>query len=347
MDRLKTLEVFKAVVDQGSFVKGAEFLHLSKPAVTRAVQDLENLLGVQLLQRTTRRLTLTSTGQSVLSHAQGLLASYEALAAMSLRDSMDVAGEIRLVAPVSYGVRLLGPALAGFIAEHPSVKVDLHLADAATDVVEGRADLAFCTASEVDPWLIARKVASVDVGVFASPAWLAEHGVPQSPEQLAPSACLVYQNGRAPFAWTFRHARSGEACRLDVQGTLNSNNGDALVSAASHGVGVVRLPVFLAEQAVARGELVQTLQDWSAEPIDLVLAYSSRRHQPLRVRRLIDHLAQALGGAGRTAPPAPAHHGAPPQRQPGRQRPHAAGGLRGIHLGDATMAGRPAPSAMA
>jgi DNA-binding transcriptional LysR family regulator len=307
MDRLKALEIFKAIAEQGSFVKGADSLNLSKCHVSRAVQDLEALLGAKLLQRSTRRLSLTSMGQTVLAHAKTLLASYDALTAMSNRDASEVAGSIRLVAPASYCVRRLGASLAAFVAEHPQVRVDLRLANDAIDVIEQRAELALCAAGTVPATLIARRVSSTPMGLYASPFYLARRGTPEHPSELPNHDCLVYAQDDAAGAmdWTFAHVHTGERRTLSAQGALNCNNPYALVEAAVHGAGLARLPHFVAEAAVQRGELMTVLPHWRSAPLDMLLAYASRSFQPLRVRKLIEHLAVTLDEPVAAASPPP------------------------------------------
>lgn len=296
MDRLTALEIFKAIAEEGSFVGGADSLNLSKGHVSRAVQDLETLLGAKLLQRSTRRLSLTSMGQTVLVHAKTLLASYDALTAVTNRDASEVAGSIRLVAPASYCVRRLGASLAAFVAEHPQVRVQLRLANDAIDVIEERAELALCAAGTVATTLIARRVSSTPMGLYASPSYLARRGTPTHPNELLRHDCLIHAQDDAAGAvhWTFEHVQTGEPCTLSAQGTLNCNNAYALVEAAVHGAGLARLPHFVVEAAVARGELVPVLPHWRSAPLDMLLVYASRRFQPLRVRKLIEHLAVTL-----------------------------------------------------
>jgi len=296
MDRLKALEIFKAIAEKGSFVKGADSLNLSKCHASRAVQDLEALLGAKLLQRSTRRISLTSMGQTVLAHAKTLLASYDTLKAVGNRDASEVAGNIRLVAPASYCVRRLGASLATFVAKHPQVRVDLRLVNDAIDVIEQRAELALCVAGTLPTTLIARRVSSTPMGLYASPFYLARRGTPTHPNELAKHDCLIYEQDDAAGAvhWTFDHVQTGERCTLSAQGALNCNNAYAVVAAAVHGAGLARLPHCVAEAAVERGELMPVLPHWSSAPLDILLAYTSRSFQPLRVRKLIEHLAATL-----------------------------------------------------
>jgi DNA-binding transcriptional LysR family regulator len=196
MDRLKALEIFKAVADRGSFVKAAEALDLSTPAVSRSVQDLEKTLGVRLLQRTTRRVSLTPEGEQVLQRARGMLDAYDELAALSSEGAAQVAGEIRFKAPASFSSWLV-PALAEFTARHPKARVQLVACDMPMDLVAERIDLDLRVTRVLPDSLIARRVGDVPIGVYAAPAYLARKGTPKHPHELAEHDCLVRGSGLA------------------------------------------------------------------------------------------------------------------------------------------------------
>jgi LysR family transcriptional regulator, regulator for bpeEF and oprC len=296
VDRLRSLEVFKAVAERGSFVKAAESLNLSNPVVTRAVQDLESMLGVRLLQRSTRRVSVTAEGQAVLERARVLLASFDELSATSSLSASEAAGEIRFTAPASFGATRLGPVLAAFTIAHPKVRLDLLLTDTPLDLIEDGIDLALRVASDLPDSLIARRIGDACIGVFAAPGYLREKGIPKHPGDLAQHRCLAYKGAGRHASWRFLHPVTQERIEPAVRGSLSANNAEALQAAAVHGSGLVMLPHFLAEEAVARGDLEQVLSQWRTPPLGVYLAYSSRRNQPLRVRKLIDHLAQAFGG---------------------------------------------------
>jgi LysR family transcriptional regulator, regulator for bpeEF and oprC len=305
MDRLRALEIFKAVVSHGSFVKGAEAMNLSNSVATHAVQSLEALLGVRLLQRTTRRIALTAVGQSVLDRATALLDSYAELETMSSLSACEVAGDIRLVAPVSYGMHQLGPALASFLALYPKVRVDLRMKEASACALDPSADLVLCVAHELPPSVIARKVTLAEVGIYASPVYLARAGTPEHPRDLLQHDCLTYEGTSRRGCWQFIDTGTQERLSLQAKGSLVSNHAEALISAAAHGAGVVLMPHFLVDRAIAKGALRRVLRQWETEPLGVYLAYTSRRNQPLCVRRLIDHLAQALAAPQEGPPRAP------------------------------------------
>lgn len=293
MDRLKALEIFSSVAMHGSFVRGAEAMNLSKPVTTRAIQDLEELLGVRLLQRTTRRLSLTTVGEDVLERAAGLLASFEELAAISSLSASEVSGTIRLAAPTAYGSRRLAGPLAAFATEHPKVRIDLHTTEDEVDVVEDRIDLGVWVGGEVPQFLIARRIGVEPVGLFAAPAYLARCGTPAHPGELSRYDGLHFVGTPPLGPWRFSR-RDESVDATPPRPSLGSNNEETLVAATVHGAGLLRLPVCLVESELASGRLVPVLAEWRLEPLAVQLAYSSRRGQPLAVRRLIEHLATTL-----------------------------------------------------
>lgn len=291
MDRLKALATFKTVVEKGNFARAAAELDVSCAAVTRAVQELEMLLGVRLLHRTTRRVALTAVGQEVLSRATDLLDGYDQIAALSSLSATEPAGTVRLSAPGALARRFVGPALASFLARHPKVWVDLRTSEGPVDVV-AEADLALCLRRDLSPALVSRRVADIEVGLFASPAYVARHGSPGHPGELLERNCLVCDD-MGSGQWHLRHDGGAEV-DLPVKGTIRCSHAEALVGAAIHGAGIVLLPAFMVEEAVAAGKLQRLLSDWHCPPLALHLAYASRRNQPLAVRKLIEHLVQAL-----------------------------------------------------
>jgi DNA-binding transcriptional LysR family regulator len=318
MDRLKALATFKTVVDKGGFARAAAELDMSCAAVTRAVQELEMLLGVRLLQRTTRRVTLTAVGQEVLTHAIELLDGYDALTALSSLSASEPAGTVRLSAPAAYARHFVGPALAPFLARHPKVWVDLRMREGAVDVVADEVDLALCLSGDLNPSLVARRVCDFAVGLFASHDYLRHRGIPDHPDELLAHSCLVCDESGSSH-WQFRH-RSGVEIDLPIKGAMRCSQAEVLVGAAVHGAGIVLLPVFMARDAVEAGLLQRLLPDWTCPPLALQLAYSSRRNQPLAVRKLIEHLVHALRPADDAAPcisaPAAAYSRRPASRVP-------------------------------
>lgn len=294
MDRLKTLEIFKAVAEKGSFVKGAEGLGISCSVATRAVQDLEESLGARLLQRSSRRVALTPVGQDVLQRASALLEQYRDMEAVSSLTAHEPRGTVRVVAPASYGGPLLGSALAGFRAAHPTISVELRTTDDDADLAEDDADVALCVGREMRLSTIARWTGAATLRLYAAPSYLARRGLPTHPSELRSHDCLTWNGSRQGAGWKLRHLASGVAYLASIEGALQSNSVAAVAGAALHGTGVALLPDVLAADWVRQRRLEPVLLAWQPQPLDVYLAYSSRKHQPLRVRKLVDHLLDAM-----------------------------------------------------
>lgn len=304
MDRLKIFEIFKQVATQRSFTQAASALGLSTPVVSRAVQELEQLLGVRLLQRSTRRVVLTREGEDVLARASPLLAAFDDLTASSRQHQSDVAGDIRLTAPASLGAGRLAPLLADFIARHPRVHVDLQLTDSTLALDGDGVDLALRLAWRLPDQLIARRLGEVPIGVYGAPAYLERKGLPRHPGELVGHDCVVHSSNALAAPWQFLHPVTQESTAPALRRLMSANHVETLMSAAVHGAGLARLPRLLADPAVARGELQPVLSQWACPPLGIFLVYRDRQHQPLRVRKLIEHLAEAFEGAASVRPAA-------------------------------------------
>ena len=304
MDRLKIFEIFKQVATQRSFTQAASALGLSTPVVSRAVQELEQLLGVRLLQRSTRRVVLTREGEDVLARASPLLAAFDDLTASSRQHQSDVAGDIRLTAPASLGAGRLAPLLADFIARHPRVHVDLQLTDSTLALDGDGVDLALRLAWRLPEQLIARRLGEVPIGVYGAPAYLERKGLPRHPGELVGHDCVVHSSNALAAPWQFLHPVTQESTAPALRRLMSANHVETLMSAAVHGAGLARLPRLLADPAVARGELQPVLGQWTCAPLGIFLVYRDRQHQPLRVRKLIEHLAEAFEGAASVRPAA-------------------------------------------
>lgn len=302
MDRLKAFEIFKHVAAQRSFTQAAGALNLSTPVVSRAVQELEQLLGVRLLQRSTRRVVLTREGEDVLARAMPLLAAFEDLTATSRQHLSDVAGDIRLAAPVSLGAGRLAPLIADFIARHPRVHVELELTDCAATLDGDGVDLSLRLAWQLPAHLIARRIGELPIGVYGAPAYLQRKGLPRHPGELTQHDCVVHSANALAAPWQFLHPVTQESTAPALRRLMSANHVETLMSAAVHGAGLARLPRLLADPAVARGELQPVLGQWTCAPLGIFLVYRDRQHQPLRVRKLIEHLAEAFEGETQMQP---------------------------------------------
>jgi len=291
MDTLQAMRVFVAVVERNGFSAAAEALQMSTPGVTRQVAALEARLSTRLLNRTTRRVSPTSAGAAYYAQCVRLLAEFDAMEADIGAQALDPSGTLRLNAPVSYGLARLGPLLAGFHARYPQVNVDLTLSDRMVDMVEEGFDIALRITRTLNPALIARRLGEVQVRLCASPAYLAQHGMPLQPDDLATHACLGYSYSATGDVWTLHHRVHGEA-RVTVTSTLRANNGDVLREAAIAGMGIILQPDFLVDGALAEGTLQPVLPEWYVPAIGIHAVYSSRSHLAPKVRAFIDYLLE-------------------------------------------------------
>lgn len=287
MDRLKALQIFKTVAQAGSFCAAANTLDLSTPSVSRTVQELEEQLGARLLHRTTRRVTLTSVGADVLARIDGVLDSYDELSAIGSSSVKVPAGVVRLVAPTEIGPRYLGSQIAAFRVDHPDVTVDLQLSDGTGSGFDDEADLALCMADRIRSTQIARPLARIPTGLFATDDYLARMGEPLEPSALSNHDCLTCSVNKGRQTWVLRHVASRTTQAIAVEGSMNSNHTEVLFEAAVHGAGIVMLPL---AQMQPHGQLRRVLGGWEADSQMVHITYRSRKNQPLAVRRLIDHL---------------------------------------------------------
>ncbi|MFP4561107.1 MAG: LysR substrate-binding domain-containing protein [Thiohalorhabdus sp.] len=296
MDRFDAMQAFVRVVEVGSFSGAAERLGVTKSVVSRRVADLERALGAELLRRTTRRLHLTDSGRAYYERARRILADLaEAEQAVSSEQGA-LRGELRVAAPLSFGIGPLQPAIEAFQERHPEVTFDLDLDDRQVDLVKEGVDVAVRIANLEDSTLVARRLAPIRGIVCASPDYLARHGTPETPEQLAAHPALVYTNRQQPEVWPYTDP-SGRAGRVRVTPRLRANNGDFLREAALAGQGVLYSPLFILHRALEEDRLVPILADYRWPEVAAYAVYPRTRHLSARVRAFVDFLAERFAGA--------------------------------------------------
>jgi DNA-binding transcriptional LysR family regulator len=293
MDRLEALEYFVDVADLGGFSAAARKLGTSRSHVSKQVAALEERLGVRLLQRTTRRVSLTDEGRAFRERIGAVLEElHEAEEAISDRQG-SARGRLRISAPVTFGTRYLGAALADFMAANPNLEVELDLSDRFVDLVDGGFDLAIRIGVLRESSLIAARICATGGGVCASPAWLAEHGTPNDPAELSGHHCLRYSYASTSSV-TF--TRGVQERTVKLAGRLLANNGEVLIDAAVAGLGVTLAPDFLLAEPLRDGRLVSILEDWTLRVGGAVWAvYPHRRHLSARVRLFVDFLRARFG----------------------------------------------------
>ncbi|QJP12370.1 LysR family transcriptional regulator [Starkeya sp. ORNL1] len=291
-DRARELAVFSTIARTGSFSAAGRSLGLTPSAVSRTIDRIEARLGVRLLIRTTRALTLTAEGQSYLSAARRILADLDE-AERVVADQGAPRGRLRVSAALSHGRLCVVPLLGDFVRQYPHILVDLSLTDTVVNVAAGQADVAIRFGPLADSALTARRIGETGRCVVASPAYLTRHGTPRVPEDLLQHNCLNFNFRRAEPGWPFR--REGRDYALTVTGTIEANNGETLGQLALDGVGITRVGNFGVANDIAAGRLVSLLEAFNpgdVEPIHAVFVGGA--NMPARVRVFVDYLAERL-----------------------------------------------------
>ena len=294
MDRLASMETFVRVVEGGSFAAAAEVNGVSATMVAKQVQAIEKRLGARLLHRTTRRHQLTEVGQLYLERCRAALAGVALAEASATELQKAPRGQLRLVAPVGFGSRTLAPALAGWLAAHPDVAVDLTLDDNPEARVAAGHELGVVIGDVRDASLVARSLRPYRRILAASPAYLAAHGAPAHPAELASHACLGLRYWKHHDRWHLV-GPDGEASVVPVTGRFTANEGGALRRAAAAGAGIVLQPEDALADDLAAGRLAPVLPDWSFRPTPVHLVYAPDRKPTAKLRSAIDFLVARFG----------------------------------------------------
>ena len=292
MDRFKEMQAFAAVADAGSFVRAAEALQVSKTAVSRLIGDLEARLGVRLLHRTTRRLSLTAEGEVFHARCKALTADVEEAEAEVTARAGEAVGLLRLNVPVSFGLMHLAPLWPAFLQQHPKVTLDVTLADRIIDLVDEGYDLAVRIAQLPASSLVSRKIASTRLVLCASPGYLRRHGEPSHPADIARHTVFTYTLLATGDTWNFEGPDGPVEVRVTPR--LRSNNGDTCCAAALQHQGIVLQPSFMVSHHLRAGALVEVLPQYRSLELGVYAVYASRRHVTPKVRVVIDFLVEVF-----------------------------------------------------
>lgn len=293
MEDLNDIVVFVAVVDAGSFTRAAERLKVSRPAVSKQVSRLEESLGVRLLQRTTRRLSLTEAGRIFHAGAsRGLEDLAEARAEVS-RLQEQPRGVLRINVPMSFGILHIAPLLPEFMREYPELSVELDLNDRKLDVIEEGFDASVRISDLPDSTLVARRLAPCRHAIVAAPAYLEHRGAPEKPMDLQGHEVLSYSLQQSALQWHFLDP-DGQPEQVTVSGRLQVNNSLALREALLAGVGLARTPTFLVGEDLREGRLIAVLPDYRSLEVSIYLVYPQRRHLSPKVRAFADFLVSKI-----------------------------------------------------
>lgn len=296
MTRLEDDRMFVAVMETGSFAKAAARLGTSSGQASKLVSRLEQNLGVRLLNRTTRALSPTEVGQAYFERIKMLLEELDALDESIKNRFGSASGKLRLTAPMSFGTVQLVPAFIDFAQAYPGIELDVSFSDRVVNLVDEGFDAGVRIGNPFDSSLIARRLCNARIVIAASPAYLVAHGEPATPHDLASHDCVLDTNFRDPFVWRFCDAASQEPIAIDVRGRLHFSSGDACLVAAERGLGIARIPSFMAGPLFRDGRLKPLLRSFEDKPLGIHAIYPPGRHLALKVRVLVDFLGERFHG---------------------------------------------------
>ncbi|MDA5557814.1 LysR family transcriptional regulator [Shimia sp. MMG029] len=290
MDKIDRMRAFALVAKNASFTAAAQRLGRSSRLVSKYVADLEEALGVQLLNRTTRSVSLTDAGATYLALCEPLLDGFDEMEEAVRNAQAALRGVIRVAAPTGFGALRLAPSLAAFASQHPEVELDLKLSDRRVSIVDEGLDLAVRIGPMRDSSLMVRQLGPMPLVICAAPAYLARAGTPTHPQALSTHECIQDGNTAEPGIWRF--AMDGQDVAVPVQGRLQADAPAAAARLAAAGIGVARCPAYTVAQALKSGELVELFAPYRVTPYVVAALFPQNRRLTTRVRALIDHLAQ-------------------------------------------------------
>ncbi|MFZ0498838.1 MAG: LysR family transcriptional regulator [Steroidobacteraceae bacterium] len=290
-DRLQALTVFVRVGESGSFTRAAHDMNLSQPSVSRIIGELEARLGVKLLLRTTRRLTLTAAGEKFLDKARNVLADLDE-AEDAARGIDSLHGALRVALPVVFGMREVIPRLPDFLARYPLLRMELRVSDAYQDLVAEGVDVAIRFGKLADSTFGARRLATLPKFVVAAPVYLKARGMPESPADLASHDCIFGPNGSSRESWTFK--RRNTIISVDVTGRIHTDSGPGLYASAVAGLGIAQASAAMCSAELRSGTLVALLTDYTLEPVDVHAVFPGGPRPSTKVRAFTDYLMTTL-----------------------------------------------------
>ena len=287
------MQVFVEIAERESLTEAAAALDMSRAMVSRYLVGLEHWLGVRLLHRTTRRVSLTDAGAEAIERCRQVLEMTREVQVASGARRVQPKGRLRITSSTSFAQAHLAAAMVDFLARHPLAQIELVAVERTVNLVDERIDLAVRIGRQLDDGLVSRPLAVCRSVVCASPAYLARNGVPKTPTQLSRHRCITHSYvGRSEFVLL----RDGETLRVAVQGELQSNETAVTRQATLEGAGIALLPTYFVSEELARGDLVRVLPEYEPEPLGIHAAYLSRVHLPLLLRLMIEFLAQRFSG---------------------------------------------------
>jgi len=293
MDKLHNMTIFVEVVNAQSFTAAADKIGLSRAQISKSVMQLEKHLNSRLLNRTTRRISLTEIGRLYYERCKIILSDVEEIEEIASQQSINPHGRLTISVPTSFGILQLSDIIPHYLKQFPQVQISISLTDRFIDVVSEGFDLVLRIAELEDSSLIARKIAPCKRIFCASPDYLNKNGIPKVPQDLSIHHCLTYSNELKPDSWILYGSNNIET--IKVNGPICSDNGDILRTAAIAGLGITLLPTFIVGSDLSAGRLQQVLPDYCPPEISIYAVYPSRRFLSAKVRTFIDFLSDSFG----------------------------------------------------
>lgn len=293
MDSLTDIAVFVRVVEEGSFTRAAERLTLSRSVISKYITRLEERLGVRLLNRTTRRLSLTEAGSIFYEHSSRGLQEIDDAEAEIAQLQQTPSGTLRINSPMSFGILHVAPLLPQFQAQYPEIKLDMNLDDRKVDIIDEGFDISIRISEMPDSSLVARRVAACRHVVVAAPAYLERHGTPQVPADLEGHNILSFRYQASVNDWHFISSEQ-EPVTVAVTGSVVMNNSLAIREALLGGMGIARVPTFVVGQDIQRGTLQSVLETFKLPEVSIYLVYPQRRHLSPKVRAFVNFMADKI-----------------------------------------------------
>ncbi len=291
MDRWTEIELFVQVAETGSLSRAAELLDLSNASASRHLAALEERLGVRLVERNTRRLYLTDTGQEFFQRARTILADLRDAESTVNAAALNPTGVLRVTASLSFSMHHIAPLLREYTDRYPNVSVHVEAANRYLDIIDNNIDVAIRNREyEPDSNITIRRLAGTRRILVAAPAYLSKHGVPREIDDLHRHKLLIYTHANNPNE--LRFTRGDEQQTVNVKGLLESNDGQILRAAALDGMGILVQPSYIVYDDIVAGRLVPMLDDWDLPRLTINLAYPSRKHLSAKVRTFIDFMAE-------------------------------------------------------
>ena len=291
MDTLTRMRAFLSVVENEGFSAASRKTGRSKALLSKYVRELEDELGVLLINRTTRQVALTAAGEIYVARASAILADLAALQEEAREATGEAKGSLRVTAARTFGDAELGLSLVEFSAAHPDISLDLHLNDSFVNLVEEGFDVAIRMTRLTDSAMIARRLGSLDFAICATPQFLAQHGTPQHPTDISRMPAVIDSNAKALYNWTFKDPRTGDPLPISVSGRFSANSPYTVRAATLAGLGVALIPEFVVRADIAEGRLVTILDEFVPRDAGIYAVFPHRRHLPARTRVFVDFLA--------------------------------------------------------